>query len=275
MVSVTTDRWRDRSVRRDRQDGRRIRRGTSAMLLAIGLMAAGCGDAQPTSPGPAALGSAALPSTIAASQAPAPAPSQRPEVAAIGAFVKLVTKDNFSYQATFKGRSRHSADRLPVKGSLAVSGRNYRVTAAFTFRDGTGRVEHRLVGGKGYVRFDSQPWRALKGFGQADSMSPFAEVRGVESVTFIGTEQVGGRTLYRIQIVSVPLHPSLIPAGNLTKEVVTSGFLKLLIDGAGRPVSGTATINGNGRVSGQLQEIIIELNLTFAKVGQKVTISKP
>jgi hypothetical protein len=254
---------------------RMTRCGVVAAIVAVALVGAGCGSAQPTQSPVDATVTDPPASTASASHSPAPAPSQRPEVAAIGAFVKLVTKDNFSYQATFKGRSRHSADRLPVKGSLAASGPNYRVTAAFTFRDGTGRVEHRLVAGKGYIRFDSQPWQALKGFGQVDSMSPFAEVRGVESVTFIGTEKVGGRTLYRIQIVSVPLHPSLIPAGNLTKEVVTSGFLKLLIDSAGRPVSGTATINGNGRVSGQLQEIIIELNLTFTKVGQKVTISKP
>jgi len=246
-----------------------------SVIVAVGVLATGCGSAQPTQSPVDATVTGAPATTAAASHSPAPAPSQRPEVAAIAAFVKLVTMDNFSYQATIKGRSRHSASRLPVKGSIAVSGRNYRVTAAFTFSTGTGRVEHRYVGGHGYVRFDTAPWRTLKGFGDADSMSPFAEVGGVESVQFLGTEKVGNRTLYSIRIVSVPFHPSLIPAGNLTKEVVTSGFLKLLIDDAGRPVSGTATIEGNGRVSGQLQEIIIELNLTFTKVGQKVTISKP
>jgi hypothetical protein len=272
MATMATEDGRGGTARQDR---RPIGRSVSAALLAIALLGAGCGDAQPTSPVPAASASVVLPSTAAASHAPAPAPTKAPEAVAIAAFVKLVTKDDFAYQATIKGRSRHSADRLPVKGSLAVSGRNYRVTATFTFSGGTATVEHRLVGGKGYVRFETGPWQALKGFGQADSMSPFAEVRGVESVTFLGAEKVGGRTLYRVQIVSIPFHPSLIPASNLTREVVTSGFLKLLIDDAGRPVSGTATIEGNGRVSGQLQEIIIELDLTFTKVGQKVTISKP
>jgi len=79
----------------------------------------------------------------------------------------------------------------------------------------------------------------------------------------------------RIQINSDPFHPSLIPAVNLTQETVTSGILELLIDDTGRPVSGSASIDGTGRVSGQLQEIVIELNLTFTKIGQKVTVSAP
>jgi hypothetical protein len=62
---------------------------------------------------------------------------------------------------------------------------------------------------------------------------------------------------------------------NLTQETVTSGILELLIDDAGRPVSGSAKIDGTGRVSGQLQEIVIELNLTFTKIGQKVTVGAP
>jgi hypothetical protein len=251
------------------------RGGVLSVIVAVALLGTGCGSAQPKQSTVAETDTGTPASTTAATQSPAPAPSQRPEVGAIAAFVKLVTKDSFSYQATFKGRSRHSASRLPVKGSISVSGRNYGVSATFTFSTGTGKVEHRFVGGRGYVRFDNAPWRTLTGFGNADSMSPFAEVSGVESVQFLGTQKVGARTLYSIRIVSVPLHPSLIPAGNLSKEVVTSGFLTLLIDDAGRPVSGTATIEGNGRVSGQLQEIIIELNLTFTKVGQKVTISKP
>lgn len=162
-----------------------------------------------------------------------------------------------------------------MKGSLAVSGPDYRVAASFTFEDGTATVDHRFVKGKGYVRFDRDKWQTLTGFTAAQSMSPFALVSGAAAVRFVGAEKVGGKTLYHVEIPSVPFHPSLIPASNLTKEVVTRGVMQLLIDAAGRPVSGTATIEGTGRVSGQLQEIIIELNLTFTKVGQKVTISAP
>jgi hypothetical protein len=76
-------------------------------------------------------------------------------------------------------------------------------------------------------------------------------------------------------MASVIVNPIMIPASNLTEVAVTESKLTLLIDAAGRPLSGTATITGRGRVSGQLQEIIIDLNVTFTKVGQKVTIAAP
>jgi hypothetical protein len=186
-----------------------------------------------------------------------------------------VTAGNLAYQATFTGRSRHTTTRLPVKGSFAVSGPDYRVATIFTFKGGNATVDHRFVGGKGYVRFDRDKWNTLVGFGAAQSMSPFALVSGAASVRFLGSEKKDGRTVYRVEIASVPFHPSLIPAANLTREVVTRGVMQLLIDADGLPVSATATVEGTGRVSGQLQEIVIELNLTFTKVGQKVTISAP
>jgi hypothetical protein len=67
----------------------------------------------------------------------------------------------------------------------------------------------------------------------------------------------------------------MIPAGNLTERAITDSKLVLLIDADGKPLSGTATITGRGRVSGQLQEIVIDLKVTFLKVGQKVTIAAP
>lgn len=67
----------------------------------------------------------------------------------------------------------------------------------------------------------------------------------------------------------------MIPANNLSDVVLTSPRLDLLIDGQGRPVRGTAEIDGRGRVSGQLQEIVIDLKITFTKVGEPVSISAP
>jgi hypothetical protein len=262
---------------RGRPDGR-VRRlaGIVSAVLALALGLAACDLVQQTSPA-----TPAAPSTSSAAPAPTRSagasvrPSEAPSVAAIAAFVDLVGKSNFAYQVTFKGRSRHSTDRLPVKGTIAVSGKNYRVTASFTFRDGTGTVDHRYVGGKAWLRLGNEKWRQLNGFKPSLSMSPFASVDAVGAVKYLGTETGGDRTLYRVEIKSVPVHPLLIPAVNLTKEAVSSGILQLLIDDAGKPVTGTVVIRGTGRVSGQLQEIIIELTLTFTKVGQKVTVSAP
>ena len=51
--------------------------------------------------------------------------------------------------------------------------------------------------------------------------------------------------------------------------------MELLIDDAGRPVSGTWQLSATARVQGQLQEIAYDLDLTFSKVGQKMSIAKP
>ena len=251
--------------------------GVVSAVLVAALVVIGCGAAQPTQSSGAATSSPppSATSTATASHAPAPSPSAAPETAAIAAFVKLVTKSNFAYQATFKGLSRHTTAKIPVTGTLAVSGHDYRLTASFRFNDGTATVEHRYVDGKAWYRFNGGKWGRFTNFTPAFSMSPFAFVKGVGGVRFLGTEKVGGKTVHRIQINSDPFHPSLIPAVNLTQETVTSGILELLIDDTGRPVSGSASIDGTGRVSGQLQEIVIELNLTFTKIGQKVTVSAP
>jgi hypothetical protein len=257
--------------------GAQLPRGlVSAALLVAALIVVGCGATQ-QSPSSAAVTSSQAPTSLtpAVSHAPQVSPSSAPQKAAIAAFVKLVTKSDFAYQATFKGLSRHTTARIPVEGSFAASGRDYRLTAAFSFSNGTATVEHRYVGGKAWARFDGQRWESLTNFTPAFSMSPFAFVTGVGDVRYVGTEKAGGKTVHRIQVNSDPFHPILIPATNLTEETVTSGILELLIDDAGRPVSGSASINGTGRVSGQLQEIVIELNLTFTKLGQKVMVSAP
>jgi hypothetical protein len=251
-------------------------RSIAAVLVALALVVVGCGSTQQSQSTPVAAASPSVPTpTVAVSHAPTPNPTKAPGSAAIAAFVKLVGNGKLDYQATFTGRSRHSATRLPVKGAIAVSGNDYQVTAVFTFDNGKAGVDHRYVGGKAWMRFEGDAWRQMTSFKAASSMSPFASVTGVESVRFIDAEKLGGKPVYRISIVSDPLHPSLIPATNLTNETVTSGVLELLIDESGRPISGAATINGSGRVSGQLQEIIIELKLTFTKIGQNVVVRAP
>jgi hypothetical protein len=246
--------------------------GTAVLMAAVVV---GCGATQPTQSSVATSSPSAIAATPPTSHAPATSPSPAPQEAAIAAFVKLVTKSNFAYQATFKGLSRHTTARIPVTGAFAVSGRDYRLAAAFKFNDGTATVEHRYVDGKAWFRFNGASWRTFTNFTPAFSMSPFAHVKAVGDVRYVGTEKVGGKTVRRIQIDSVPFHPSLIPASNLSQEAVTSGTLELLIDDAGRPISGSASVKGTGRVSGQLQEIVIELDLTFTKLGQKVTVSAP
>ena len=208
---------------------------------------------------------------------PKPVASRDPGQAALTKFFTLVTDDGFSYQATFTGKSRHTVDILAISmGLLQVNGANVLVRATFTYRSGTRYVvEHRSVGGKGWIKYGSEPWVRLAAFGPANSMAAFAAVHAPPDVTYLGPTKAGGKTAYQVQMASAIVSPLMIPAGNLTERAITDSKLVLLIDADGKPLSGTATITGRGRVSGQLQEIVIDLKVTFLKVGQKVTIAAP
>ena len=255
--------------------GRRRIVAIGVVLVSMALV--GC-ESQSTVP-PIGSGSPAARSSAGptAGSSVKPIASQDPGQVALTRFFALATDDAFAYQATFTGESRHTVDILPIsKGLLQVSGANVRVRATFTYGNGTKTtVEHRSVGGQGWIRYGSEAWERLTGFGPANSMAAFAAVHAPPDVTYLGPLKTGGTTAYQVSIASVIVNPIMIPASNLTDVAVTDSELTLLIDADGRPLSGTASITGRGRVSGQLQELVIDLKLTFVKVGQKVKISAP
>jgi hypothetical protein len=213
---------------------------------------------------------------VPASTRPSSSPRADPGNAALTAFVALVTKDGLSYQATFTGQSRHTTDIFQIsKGLLQVSGDDVLVRATWAFPGHRYTVEHRYVGGKAWIKYDAtDTWHRLT-FRPADSMAAFASVHTKADVTYLGTVTSGGTTYYKVSFRSAIVNPVMIPASNLTETVLTSPKLTLLIDATGRPVKGTAEIDGRGRVSGQLQEIVIDLTVTFVKLGQAVTIKAP
>jgi len=248
-----------------------------ALLVATVAILTGCGAT--TSPTAPASTASARPSTSAAASArpSAPAPSADPGALALQRFVAFASKADASYQATFTGQSRHTTDILPItKGLLQVSGANVLVRATFTFPNGRPyTTEHRFVGGTAWIRYSPEPWERLRGFTEANSMAAFPNVHAATDVTYLGPKTVGGKVLYQVQVKSAIVHPVMIPAGNLTEETVTSPKLIVLVDAAGHPVRGTAEIRGRGRISRQLQEIVIDLELSFTKVGQPVKIAAP
>lgn len=194
----------------------------------------------------------------------------------MSAFVALVTKDGFSYQATFTGQDRHTTDTFQMrKGVLQVSGDDVLVRVTFSFPGHPDTVEHRYVGGKGWIKYDtSDKWHRLA-FRPSDTMAAFASVHSKNDLTYLGPVKSGGKTYYKVEFRSAIVNPVMIPASNLTETVLTSPKLTLLVDAAGRPIKGTAEIDGRGRVSGQLQEIVIDLTVTFTKLGQAVSIKAP
>ena len=254
--------------------GRSRTRAIAGLLLALAL--AGCEGQSTTPTGPGTSTTAQATASVVVGS-PKPVASRDPGQAALTKFFTLVTDDGFSYQATFTGKSRHTVDILAIsKGLLQVYGADVLVRATFTYRSGTRYVvEHRSVGGKGWIKYGSEPWVRLAAFGPANSMAAFAAVHAPPDVTYLGPTKAGGKTAYQVQMASAIVSPLMIPAGNLTERAITDSKLVLLIDADGKPLSGTATITGRGRVSGQLQEIVIDLKVTFLKVGQKVTIAAP
>jgi hypothetical protein len=248
-----------------------------ALLVALVLMVAACGSDSATPAGPTRPPTPRVSAAAAGSHSPSPSASRDPGLAALTKFFTLVTADRFAYQATFTGDSHHTVDILPItKGLLQVSGDDVLVRTTFTFKDGAKvPVEHRSVGGRGWLKYGSTGWKRMTKFGPASSMAAFAAVHGPPDIAYVGPITVGGKTAYQVSMPSVIVNPIMIPASNLTEVAVTSSKLVLTIDAAGRPLSGTAKITGRGRVSGQLQEIVINLKLAFIKVGQKVTIAAP
>jgi hypothetical protein len=265
-------------------------RSNAARILALVLVAsAAVGGCQPVALGPlpslaGILGSPSpspsqRPSPEAASGAPDPSPSAAPAAAAALAVLdglKSFAEDpQRTYRVTFTGDSRHTTDILEVKGTLDVSGDDAALGATFDFpRTGTGRTDYRLVDGTDWVRFDKGSWRGLKSPEPKVVLDPFAGFHDGTRVQYLGPVE-GEDGSHQVQLTATYLHPVLIPAVNLTAEKVTKTKLLLVTDAKGIPIRGTWTMRGQGRVSGQLQAIAIDLDLRFSKIGEQLTIRKP
>jgi hypothetical protein len=251
------------------------RRPARSAIVALGVgfsMLTGCMPA--ASPSATPPQSAAVPSPVSSASGPPPSPSRAAPDVAIQAFVDRVTEPGFSYTATLSGRSLHSTDVLPITGALSVSGADYALVANFTFPDEhvTARVEQRYVHRVGWVRFYPEKWQKLKAFGEDDVLSPFVDILAPSDVTLLETLR---DNTYRVRMSALILHPSLIPAYNVSEERVDRTKLDLVIDEHGRPLSGAWQLNGTARVSGQLQEVVMKLTVKFARVGAKVTVRAP
>ena len=155
-----------------------------------------------------------------------------------------------------------------------MSGAKYALVASFTFPDQrqTFKVEQRYVGRVGWVRFHPDAWEKLKAFGEDDVLSPFVDVLAPSDVSLLEALR---DERYRVRMSALLLHPSIIPAFNVTNEHVDRTRFDVVIDQNGRPLSGAWQLRGTARVSGQLQEVVMELTVTFANVGKKVSVRAP
>ena len=250
----------------------------SAGVLAAAVVS-GCLPA-PTANSSGQMASSAVPSAPASAK---PSPTPRAFVKAIDAFVERVTSGKLSYHVAFDGSVRASVNLLPIVGSMDVSGKDFASSFTYDFSHdyvgmGKIRVQVRGVGGRGYMKSGAAAWRTIKNFGVGQSYVLFKGVKAAKDVRYLGAVRVSGKTLHKIGVPGALLiHPNTIP-GMSKKEDVDDTEFAVVIDDAGRPRSGTWKLWGKSRVgegTGQLQHVVYEVELTFSKVGAKLTIKRP
>jgi len=236
------------------------------LLLLAGLALAGCDL------------SAQEPTVLATLTVdPTPTPTLSPGKAAMEAFVLRVLAGDLTYHAAFTGTVSGAANSIEVKGALDAAGADYQTATTYRFVGEPSRaVSVRYVDGKAWMKVDKARWARIEGFTPTDTNSLFAFITTARDVTFVKSETVAGKIFHHVAFVrSQPMTPDQIPADNLTSESVTRSKVDLVLDADGKPVSGSWRVEGRGRVSGQLQEILIQLELTFSKVGAKIVIKAP
>jgi hypothetical protein len=241
-----------------------------AGLVAIVVLVAACSaPAATTSP------------SIVVDTTPAPPPGEQ----ARAAFVARVLAGNLTYHATFVGTVYGVGDDLPVTGSLDVAGADYQLAATYTLPKPPKPPKQpkpdpsyaiRYVGGTAWVRIDGGKWAKDADFRATVTNSPFGFIASERDVTLEGSETVSGTSLHRVMFVrTLVIDLSKIRADNLTDEELTMSRFDLVLDDDGTPVSGTARVEGTGRVSGRLHEIIVQVELEFSKVGADIVNKAP
>jgi hypothetical protein len=247
-------------------------------VVVTAIMAAAClpppttrTEASPT-PGASSLAEAT----------PQPSKTPKPQDVAIAAFVKQVAGGKLTYRVSFDGEVRLSTDVLPVAGAMDVAGQDFSTSFTYNFEPeypglGKSRIQVRGVGTRGWIKRGSAAWTPMKTYGVAQSYVPFKTVKAAGDVRYLGAVEIGGKTFHKVAVRDALLiHPNTIPY-QITSEKVDESQVEFLIDGAGRPRSGTWTLRAQARVgaSRQLQRVVYELVLTFSDVGARISIKRP
>jgi hypothetical protein len=214
---------------------------------------------------------------------PRPSATPKPQDLAIAAFAKKAAGGKLSYRVSFKGEVRMSVDRLPIAGAMDVSGPDFSTSFTYDFEPtypgvGKYRVQVRGVDGRGWTKRGSGAWQQIKSYGPAQSYVPFKTVTAAADVRYLGPVKIGGSTFYKVLVKdAILIHPNTLPYQS-QKERIDESEVELLIDNKGTPRSGTWTLRGQARIgpgNGQLQRVVYDLQLTFAKVGDKLSIKRP
>jgi hypothetical protein len=253
---------------------------TAATTIVVALVVAGCLP-PPTAvtTGSASPGSSGEPQNAT----PRPSAKPKPQDLAIAAFAKRSAGGKFSYRVSFKGEVRMSVDRLPIAGAMDVSGPDFSTSFTYDFEPtypglGKYRVQVRGIDDRGWIKRGSGAWQEIKTYGPTQSYVPFKTVTAAADVRYLGPVKIGGSTFHKVLVKdAILIHPNTLPYQS-QKERVDESEVEVLIDNAGTPRSGTWTLRGQARIgqgNGQLQRVVYDLQLTFSKVGDRLSIKRP
>jgi hypothetical protein len=206
--------------------------------------------------------------------APTPKPPTKGELAA-KAFFERVASGKLTYHASLQGELAGAISGVKLDGGIDVAGDDYNEVVSYSFLEPPPiAVSVRSVGTKRWLKVGKAAWQKV-----SSSMAlntPFADLSTPDSVQLVRTEHVGARDLHHLVMTGgLIIAPDLIPAGNVTNEKVDKTTLELVIDDNGQPISATWRLDGEARVSGQLQGIRVDLDMAFTNVGSKLTIKAP
>jgi hypothetical protein len=209
---------------------------------------------------------------------PTPTPTPKPPTAgelAAKAFYDKVQSGKMSYHAALTGNIAGAISGLSIIGAIDVAGDDYSEALTYSFiTPPKVPVSVRVVDTKRWVRIDRSGW--VKVSSSMASNSPFADLSTGNGVQAVRTEHVGGKDLHHIAMTGgLIIAPELIPAGNVTNEKVIKTNVEVVVDDAGLPISASWRLDGEARVSGQLQGMRIEVDMLFTRVGSKLTIKAP
>lgn len=207
---------------------------------------------------------------------PTPLPSF--EAARMAFFAKVKAGD-LTYHAVLNGRVYGAGNDIPLVGSLDVAGADYQYAATYTHtvpKETKLAFAIRYIDGTAWERIDKGKWQENIAFKPADTNSPFAFITRATDVRYSKTETVDGRPLHHVTFIGSKLIGlDQIQAANLTNEDPKRSTFDLMLDDDGNPVSGSIRIEGVGRVSQQLQEIVVDVDLIFSKIGADIVIKAP
>jgi hypothetical protein len=195
---------------------------------------------------------------------------------AMQAFIDRLATGKLSYHAALHGEMVGAISGVKVDGAIDVAGDNYAEDISWLFvQPPSVPVSVRVVGTQRWLRLDRGRWEKISA--SMPSNSPFAALDTAEDFKLLRTEHVGGKDMHHVHLDGGGLivAPDLMPAGNVTNEKVDKVDFELVIDEKGEPVSATWRLDGEARVSGQLQGIRIDLDILFSKVGSKIVVKAP